>query len=358
MNGYYNPNGQFGGWGQPTYVPFGQVPVGYVQQPMNVIDPEHKKSDKKVLRKIGFYSGLAIMLYSVFAEIMGLVIRLIAKVFPDIWLLGYDTIGSTAYGILATVFIIGGPFFLTHFILKKKNISGKLPFGTTYNRSASISLVMFMFPIVIFSSFAINIISVIVQSLLGVSFFSGFEGETTYGLSETLMAVVGTAIIPGLIEEIMIRGIIMQPLRRYGDWFAIISSALIFSIMHHNMVQIPYTFVSGIYFGYIAIATGSLWPTIVLHFLNNFTSVLIVSYASNLSELGYLVATFATYAVIVVIGIIGGVWYFKLRYKVRLAHGVKTLKNGEKAFAMFGNVPMAIAIVLLIITTLGSIQIN
>jgi membrane protease YdiL (CAAX protease family) len=172
------------------------------------------------------------------------------------------------------------------------------------------------------------------------------------------MAVVGTAIMPGLIEEIMIRGIVMQPLRRYGDWFAIICSSLIFSILHQNMVQIPYTFVSGIYFGYIAIATGSLWPTIVLHFLNNFTSVLVVAYESNLSEIGFVIATLITYAAIIIVGIVGGIWYFKLRYKVRLARGVKTLKNGEKAFNMFVNVPMLIAIVLLIIETLGSVKLN
>ena len=76
MNGYYNPNGQFGEWGQPTFSLYGQ-------QPINFINPEHKKSDKKILRKIGFYSGLAILLYSVFAEIIGLIIRLLARVFPD-----------------------------------------------------------------------------------------------------------------------------------------------------------------------------------------------------------------------------------------------------------------------------------
>ena len=351
MNGYYNPNGQFGEWGQPTFSLYGQ-------QPINFINPEHKKSDKKILRKIGFYSGLAILLYSVFAEIIGLIIRLLARVFPDILLLGYDTIGSSAFGILATVFLIGGPFFLIHFILKKKNISGNLPFGTTYNRKASISLVMFMFPIVIFSSVVINLISIIVQSMLGVSFRSGFEGETTYGAAEVLLSVVGTAIIPGLIEEIMIRGIIMQPLRRFGDGFAIVCSALIFSLMHSNMVQIPYTFVSGLYFGYIAIATGSLWPTIVLHFLNNFTSVLGIAYASNLSEAGYLIATAITYGTIIVIGIIGGIWYFKMRYRVRLAQGVKTLRPHEKAFAMFGNIPMVIAIMLLIISTISSVEIK
>lgn len=351
MNYYNYNNSQFGGWGNGNYA----------NTQMNGFNSlfekqENIKNDKKILKKIGFSVGLAIIAYIFLANLSSIVIFSISEIYPNILLIATDNIAKSAYSILASVFFIGLPFLIVHRVLKRKRITGNLPFGTTYNAKASINLVMFMFPITIFSAIAVNIVSFLIQAILGVSFTSGLENETSIGVAETLISAVATAIVPAIIEEFVIRGVVMQPLRRYGDWFAIISAALIFSLMHGNMIQIPYTFVSGIYLGYVAIATGSLWAPILLHFLNNFTSVLIIAYTSNLGEVGSTVATVLTYFAVVVCGVIGGINFFKMRYKTKMAKGVQTLKTTEKIKAMFVNVPMIIAFVMLFITALGSIS--
>ena len=85
--------------------------------------------------------------------------------------------------------------------------------------------------------------------------------------------VLRSALVPALVEEFAVRGVILQPLRRYGDWFAILVSALVFGLMHHNMTQVPFAVVAGLALGYCAVVTGSLWITILIHFLNNFIAV-------------------------------------------------------------------------------------
>lgn len=351
MNYYNYNNGQFGGWGNGNYGSSQMNDFNSLYEKQ-----ENIKNDKKILKKIGFCVGLAIISYIFLANLAIVIVYAVAKIYPNILLIVTDTIASSAYSVLASVFFIGVPFAVVHGILKKKRIAGNLPFGTTYNAKASINLVMFMLPISLFSAIAINMVSFVIQSVLGVSFTSGFEDETSYGVAEILISVIATAVIPAIIEEFIIRGVVMQPLRRYGDWFAVISSSVIFSLMHGNMVQIPYTLITGIYLGYVAIATGSLWAPILLHFLNNFTSVLMLAYTCNLSEAVSNAAIGVTYFVIVVCGIIGGVRFYKMRYKTRMAKGVQTLKTTEKIKAMFINLPMIIAFVFLLITTLGSIS--
>ena len=70
------------------------------------------------------------------------------------------------------------------------------------------------------------------------------------------------------------RGVVMQPLRKYGDWFAILTSAFVFALMHGNLVQAPFAFIAGIGLGYAVIASGSLWTGILVHLLNNSISVI------------------------------------------------------------------------------------
>ena len=114
--------------------------------------------------------------------------------------------------------------------------------------------------------------------------------------------------------------------------------------------------VSGIIFGIVAVSTGSLWPSIVLHFLNNLFSVLILCADSNFSETAANFFVFIMLGVLVLQGIAGGVIFFTMRYRPRFAKGVKTLNNGEKANALFGNPVMIAALVAMVLVALTSIS--
>ncbi len=104
--------------------------------------------------------------------------------------------------------------------------------------------------------------------------FSNYPTEDPTGFLEYLLFAFEVAIIPAIVEEVAIRGIVMPPLRKYGDRFAIIMSAIVFALMHSNMLQIPFAFVAGIVLGYFAISTKSLWTSIAIHAANNLLSVI------------------------------------------------------------------------------------
>lgn len=372
----FNPNGQFNGNSQngsvnngqtqgngfnqnPQTNPYGNysAPPRYVM-PQYFINPqeEQKNKDKKILKTMGFSFGLAIILYFVLSNAVVALLYLISHFISSVGKIMDDTVGLYTMQAFLSVFFIGGSFLISYSILKKKKYVGILPFGTTYNKKAAISLTMFLAPVVLISTMIINYISAIFQSIMGITFESGLEDMTAEGPISAIVLTFSLAVIPAVVEEFCIRGVVLQPLRRYGDKFAIIMSAAIFSILHGNMVQIPYTLVAGIYFGYLCVATGSLWPSIVLHFVNNMFSVIQLVVMSNYGEKASVAALFIMMGVLAAVGIAGGVIFFNMRYKTTLKQGVNTLKAGEKTASVLKSPAMIVAIVFMLITTVLSIN--
>lgn len=78
------------------------------------------------------------------------------------------------------------------------------------------------------------------------------------------------AVLPGILEELLFRGYFLRVLRPYGGRFAIVTTALLFGLMHGNILQIPFAFLVGLACGWLALRTGRVWPAMLLHFLNNF----------------------------------------------------------------------------------------
>lgn len=354
MDNNYNPNGQFGGWGQGAYGGYNAPYYNYYNEQYE--KQKKKKNDKKLLKTMGNWFGLSIVSFTVLATIFGVIIGLLSGFISKFELIYNDDNMSMAYQIIASVLFIFLPFAIAYVVLKKKKIAGILPMGTTYNKKAAISLTMLCVPLMLFSTFIINYVSTIIQNIIGVTFTTGIEDPAIVGIDGFLIATLSTAVLPAVLEEFIIRGIVMQPLRRFGDKFAIVASALIFGIMHGNMVQIPYTVVAGLFLGYLAIATGSLWPSIILHFVNNFYSVVLLAAYDNFGDTAGGIAAVLFVGLFIVSGIIGGLLYFPMNYKTKLKNGVDTLKTGEKFSALFLNVPMIFAIIFLLFQTIGTIE--
>ena len=318
---------------------------------------KEKKNDKKILRTIGVLCGFSIVVYFIASTLSGVLVAMLEKKTDlNLDFLFESSMGSWAFSAIATVLFIGLPFLASYFILRKKKITGILPLGTTYNKKASTYIVIMFLPLTLISTFIINFVSILVQSFMGINFSSGMEDFKVDGVGNFLAMTLFVAIIPALLEEIAIRGVLLQPLRRFGDKFAIFVSALIFSLLHGNMVQVPYTLIAGIYFGYVAVATGSLWPSIILHFLNNFYSVLVTAADSNLSLGAANILTIALLGFMTIAGVFAFTKYRSMNYKVKMAKGVNSLKLYEKISAVFVNIPMIAAIVIMIISTLTSIS--
>ena len=89
-----------------------------------------------------------------------------------------------------------------------------------------------------------------------------------------LLNLVVIALIPAVGEEMTFRGVLQQSLtRRMNPHIAIILSAAIFSFFHFQFYGFLPRLFLGILLGYMFYITGSLWTSILMHFVNNGASV-------------------------------------------------------------------------------------
>ena len=144
----------------------------------------------------------------------------------------------------------------------------------------------------------------------------------------------------------------MQPLRRYGDRFAIVASAVLFAVLHGNLIQAPFAFIAGLGIGYAVCITGSLWRGVLIHFCNNAYSVLIEFMARDITDtalLGkaYNIVLIALYAV----SIIGSVIFVMVKAPRKLTPPATTLSRRQRYGAFVLNIPMLIAIGIMIYIT-------
>jgi membrane protease YdiL (CAAX protease family) len=91
--------------------------------------------------------------------------------------------------------------------------------------------------------------------------------------SSTLLLIVGAVVVIAVApvcEELFFRGILFTVLRqRLPLWPAAIIDGVLFGFVHGSLVIVPVLACLGIVFCYVYERTGSLFPTIALHSLNN-----------------------------------------------------------------------------------------
>src|SRR3954447_25542572 len=88
-----------------------------------------------------------------------------------------------------------------------------------------------------------------------------------------LLLVVGALVVimvAPLCEELFFRGILFTVLRqRMAFWPAAVIDGVLFGFVHGSLVIVPILAALGIVFCYVYEQTGSIFPTIALHALNN-----------------------------------------------------------------------------------------
>ena len=97
------------------------------------------------------------------------------------------------------------------------------------------------------------------------------------------------AIFAPIFEEWLCRGMVLRGLlTKMKPVWAIVISALFFAVIHGNPWQALNAFLIGLMMGYVYYKTGSLILTMVIHFVNNGTSV-ILSNIESLKDYEYMI---------------------------------------------------------------------
>ena len=92
-----------------------------------------------------------------------------------------------------------------------------------------------------------------------------------------VIAILLFAFVPAVLEELVFRGCVLQGLKGFGKWAAILGTSALFVLVHGSLEQIIYPFILSIFLCSVVLRTNSVVCAIIVHFVSN-TASLILSY--------------------------------------------------------------------------------
>ena len=179
-------------------------------------------------------------------------------------------------------------------------------------------------------------------------------GDEPRGFFGFLLTVIATAVVPALVEEFACRGIMIGLLKKHGEAFAVIATAVLFGVMHGNFEQIPFAFLVGLVLGFVYVKTRSLWVCVAVHFVNNFISVLF-SYMPQNMDMGIQNLLYTLYLIAAMLVAVVGIALISsnTQESFELKRAEIQAKEKKKYKWFFSNALIIIFIVLNIIEAVG-----
>ncbi|MBB5907012.1 CPBP family intramembrane glutamic endopeptidase [Actinoalloteichus hymeniacidonis] len=112
---------------------------------------------------------------------------------------------------------------------------------------------------------------------MGAAAVFGIDGEAQLpyveaagsGLLPLILTFAFISLFVPIGEELLFRGVLMRGLLRYGPVVAVLSSTIVFALFHGVNLALPSAVVFGIATAEIARRSGSIWPAVVVHVINN-----------------------------------------------------------------------------------------
>ena len=82
--------------------------------------------------------------------------------------------------------------------------------------------------------------------------------------------IVLFCLFPAVVEEIAFRGLVQHWLQTaISPLKAMLPASALFTALHFSVLGAPYLFMVGMLLGWAKWKTGSLYPSMVIHFLHN-----------------------------------------------------------------------------------------
>jgi membrane protease YdiL (CAAX protease family) len=101
--------------------------------------------------------------------------------------------------------------------------------------------------------------------------------------ADALLSIAVIAVLPGLCEELVVRGVLLPSLAAVirGAAGPIVLTALLFAGIHRDPYRFAFTFALGLVFGLVRLATRSLWPSVVAHLTLNTLTFLVAPFVDD-----------------------------------------------------------------------------
>ncbi|MDO4567723.1 MAG: CPBP family intramembrane metalloprotease [Clostridia bacterium] len=158
---------------------------------------------------------------------------------------------------------------------------------------------------------------------------------------ETVFYIAMLALVPAVCEELLFRSVYVNSWRGMGRWKVVLVTSAIFALAHMTPASIVSFFVIGAVLGLLTYETRSVYPAMIIHFINNTISIWLssASFDSAQAEAIDNVSTTQLGAVLLAAGALVAVpaLYATFRLAKRARSGAQASPDAEGAPAVHGD---------------------
>ncbi len=303
--------------------------------------------EKRELKSLGKSAALAIIGYVVIQNLISTVL----VTFPSLLQL-YNQVPlfQSAVNMVLSIFTLVLPFAVCGVFSAKRTKTQAFVFDKPNSLPFAVTAVGFGVFVCLVGNYVTGIF-VNLMNETGVELSSPEFLKPADPVSR-IIYTLSVAVVPALVEEFAIRGAVMMPLRKYGDRFAIVASAVVFAVLHGNLIQAPFAFIAGIGLGYAVCATDSIWTGVAIHFINNLYSVAVEFMMQDITDaeklnFAYLLITGVMYVFSLACGLV----FVVAKRKFKRPQKFVALSKGKMWKSYLINLPMIIALLLMLLIT-------
>ena len=298
-----------------------------------------KVDNKKVFNRIGLAIFVSMILVNIIQVVFFGIIGVVNQELLSAPWINYA-------GIAISFYLIGFPVF---YLMIKNLPEEEKRESKTLGVFEVIKICFMSYSIVYIVNFLTNILMMLIAVIKG--------SEVTNPLvnmlegSNWIWSLIFAGILSPIIEEMMFRGVMLNKLRRYGDKVAIITTAILFGLFHANFSQFFYAVALGMIFAYVALKTGTIKYSIIIHIVVNIMGGVILP--AVIGDGSNIVAVGCVGLALLAIVIVGLVLLIKNRKNISLLDGEIKLEKGTAFKTIWVNVGMILYVVISLVSMIS-----
>ena len=96
-----------------------------------------------------------------------------------------------------------------------------------------------------------------------------------------MLTVFCVAVLPGVCEEFLFRGVVLPAFERYGTRHAVLVTGAMFALLHGSLTGLPAHFLLGIIIGSLVVCCDSIYAGLIFHTAYNAATLILTSIANR-----------------------------------------------------------------------------
>ncbi len=198
---------------------------------------------------------------------------------------GYPQLTNFLYGL--TALVIFAAWYRSSFIVPFKN-KKKADAVRGFSLRVILGVILLGIGLYYVTALVVDVIGIIRPGL--IANYNAMISDGGY-TSPSLMLILYVVILAPIVEELVFRGLTYRYARNtFPFWIANVWQALLFGLLHFNLVQGIYAFVMGLFLGYIVHRGHGIRYSVCVHIIFNVIGLFFYGFVGRTLELHYTLA--------------------------------------------------------------------